>query len=274
VDLHSHSTASDGVLAPAEVVRFAHSKGLSAMALTDHDTLAGVPDAVAAGAALGVRVVPGAELSTTHGGREWHLLALHVADVQGLDGRLAIYREARLNRAIRIVERLSELGLPVELQEILDEAGGGSIGRPHVATVLVKHGYVSDFREAFDKWLGAGRPAFVDKELIALGEACELIHQAGGLAILAHPGQLGRRAVLEGMIPAGLDGLEVRHPGHSPEDERRLTRLADEFGVVKSGGSDWHGSVEGPRVLDSMRVPVEWLEEQDALVASRVASGA
>lgn len=209
-----------------------------------------------------------------HEGREWHLLALHVADVSGLDAMLAPYREARLERAVRIVERLQELGVQVELREILEEADGGSIGRPHVAAVLVRHGYVEDFRDAFDRWLGAGRPAFVEKELIRLDAGCSLIRDAGGLAVLAHPGAQGRRAVLAPMIATGLDGLEVRHPGHSAEDERRLTKLAGEFGVVVSGGSDWHGAAEGYRTLNSMRVPAEWLERQDALVASRAAAGA
>ncbi len=269
VDLHAHSTASDGVYAPRDVVRAAHEAGLAAVALTDHDTLGGVPEALATGAELSIRVVPGAELSTRFGDREWHLLALHVADVQGLDDRLAVYREARLARAERIVGRLVELGLPVTLQEILAESGGGSIGRPHVAAVLVRRGYVADFREAFDRWLGAGRPAFVDKELIGLSEACDMIHEAGGLAVLAHPGAYGRRATLEPMVRAGLDGLEVRHPGHAPDDERRLTNIAADFGLVRSGGSDWHGSPDGHRILDSMRVPHEWLEEQDERVAAR-----
>lgn len=269
VDLHAHSTASDGAFPPAEVVRRAHAAGLAAVALTDHDTLAGVPEAVATGVELGLRVVPGAELSVTDGEREWHLLALHVADVAGLDARLAEYRAARLTRARDIVERLVTHGIAISYDDVLDAAGGGAVGRPHVARALVQAGHVRDHREAFDRWLAAGRPAFVEKRLIAMADACRFIHAAGGLAVLAHPGGDGRRALIAPLVEAGLDGLEVRHPSHLPEDERRLTSLAAEFGLVRSGGSDWHGALEGSRVLDALRVPHEWLAEQDARVAAR-----
>lgn len=272
VDLHAHSTASDGAVAPAAVVEAAHAAGVAALALTDHDTLAGVPEAIAAGNALGMRIVAGAELSATDGEREWHVLALHVSDVQMLDDRLAVYREARLTRSRQIVEQLIALGVPVSHEEVLEAAAGGAVGRPHIARVLVKNGHARDHREAFDRWLGAGRPAFVDKLLVGVGDACRFIHESGGLAVLAHPGPAGRREALVPLVAAGLDGLEVRHPGHSAEDERRLTNLAAEMGLVRSGGSDWHGAMEGPRVLNALRVPHAWLDEQDARVAARAAS--
>ena len=271
VDLHAHSTASDGSLPPAGVVRAAHAAGVAALALTDHDTLGGVPEAIAAGEALGIRIVPGAELSATDGEREWHVLALHIADVPGLDAKLAVYREARVRRAREIVDRLVELGMPVLYDDVLAAAGEGAIGRPHIARVMVERGFVRDFREAFDRWLGASRPAFVEKLLVGIGDACAYIHDAGGLAVLAHPGGAGRREAIVPLVSAGLDGLEVRHPGHTPEDERRLMILAAELGLVRSGGSDWHGAREGNRVLNALRVPQQWLDEQDALLAARAA---
>src|SRR5690606_19607977 len=156
--------------------------------------------------------------------------------------RLSVYREARLDRAARIAARLTELGLPLTYQEVLDEADGAAVGRPHVARAMIRRGYVKDHREAFDRWLGTGKPGFVDKLLIGVADACSAIHEAGALAVLAHPGSEGRRTRIEALVAAGLDGLEVRHPGHTAEDERRLTGLARELGLVISGGSDWHGS--------------------------------
>ena len=269
VDLHAHTTASDGSRSPTELVRAAREAGLAAIAVTDHDTLAGVDEALREGESVGVRVVPGAELSATDGTREWHILALHVSDRSGLDQRLAVYRESRLERAERIAARLTELGLPVTYQEVLSEAGAAAVGRPHVARVMIRRGYVRDHREAFDRWLGNGRPAFVHKLLISVADACLAIHDAGALAILAHPGSDGRRSRIEALVAAGLDGLEVRHPSHTSEDERRLSSLVQEFGLVMSGGSDWHGNEDGGRRLDAMQVPMKWLEQQDARVALR-----
>jgi predicted metal-dependent phosphoesterase TrpH len=173
-------------------------------------------------------------------------------------------------RASLIVDRLRELGLDVTVEMVMKEAGDASVGRPHIARALIRSGSVRDFREAFDRYLGSGRPGFVEKERLEVRDAIAMTHEAGGLAIWAHPGSDGRRERLEPLVEAGLDGVEVRHPSHLTEDVKRLGALADFFGLVRSGGSDWHGSVEGPRRLGSMKVPSEWLDRQDALVASRL----
>lgn len=269
VDLHSHSTASDGALAPHVVVETAVAAGLAAFALTDHDTLAGVPAAQDAGRRLGIRVVPGVELSLMDGDREVHMLGLHVVRVDALQAELEAVRDSRKSRAEEIVARLNRLGVPVTVDAVFAEAAGGAVGRPHVARALIAGGWVRDQREAFDRFLGAGRPANVEKQRITVADGIRLIHECGGIAIVAHPGADGRRERVEPLVALGLDGLEVRHPGHSAEDMLRIEALADHFGLVKSGGSDWHGASAGPRVLGGMRVPREWLDLQDARVGHR-----
>lgn len=269
VDLHAHSTASDGAKSPAAAIAAAHAAGLAAFALTDHDTLAGVPEAQAAADAVGLRLVPGVELSVHQGEMEVHILGLHIRDVSAMQSQLEIYRDRRVTRAEAIVERLGTLGVPLEMAAVLAAADGGAVGRPHVARALIAGGYVKDNREAFDRYLAAGRPAYVDKERLEVAEGIALIHAAGGIAVMAHPAGDGRRERIEPLVVLGLDGLEVRHPSHSSEDAKRIKALADFFDLVPSGGSDWHGAMQGGRVLGSLNVPVAWLEAQDERVARR-----
>jgi predicted metal-dependent phosphoesterase TrpH len=269
VDLHAHSTASDGSKPPRAVVAAARAVGLSAMALTDHDTMAGVNEAMEAGRTLGVRVVPGVELSAMEGDREVHVLGLHIEHVNALEDTLTTLRDRRFIRAQLMVEKLNALGVPITFDAVLRQAGGGAIGRPHIARVLISEGWARDSRDAFDRYLGANKPAFVPKHRLTVAEAIDLIHAGGGLAVLAHPGSEGRRDAVERYAAMGLDGLEVKHPGHSSEDTSRLGALADYFGLVWSGGSDWHGASEGQRTLGVMQVPGEWLDRQDARVAAR-----
>jgi 3',5'-nucleoside bisphosphate phosphatase len=266
-----HSRASDGAHSPAEVVEIASSVGVEAIALTDHDTLAGLPEAVAAGERLGVRVITGVELSAMDGADEVHILGLHLARTQDMELTLADFRERRVNRAEQMVERLNMLGIPVQLESVLALSGGGAIGRPHLARALVDGGWVRDSREAFDRYLGNGRPASVPKARIGIRDAIQLIHQAGGLAVWAHPGSMGKRARLEQLRALGMDGVEVRHPGHAAEDMTRLKALADHLDLVPSGGSDWHGALDGPRTMGAMHVPAEWLELQEARLRARAA---
>jgi 3',5'-nucleoside bisphosphate phosphatase len=271
VDLHVHSTASDGTRPPDDVVREAKRIGLSAIALTDHDTLDGIAAATETGAALGVRVVPGIELSAVEADAETHILGLHLSDARQLDAQLVSLRDMRRGRAERIVLRLNDLGVRIEMAAVLEQAGGGAIGRPHVARAMIAEGWAVDFRDAFDRYLGSGRPAYVAKERLSASDAIGAIHRAGGLAVLAHPAQSGTRERIEAFARAGIDGVEVRHPSHSPEDVARLTALVDFFGLVPSGGSDWHGAAEGARTLGMMRVPESWLERQDARIRDRAA---
>ena len=269
VDLHTHSTASDGSRAPVDVIRAAKAAQLSAIALTDHDTLAGLGEAGAEGARLGVRVVKGIELSAVEGQHETHILGLHLSEVSEMEHLLVELRQMRMNRAQRIVERLNALGIPIRMEDVLKEADGGAVGRPHVARALIGGGWCTDLREAFEKYLGNGRAAFVPKERLLMADAIGLIRRAGGLAILAHPAQAGTRERVAALVADGLDGLEVLHPSHSNEDFQRLDALATEFKLVRSGGSDWHGAVDGARTLGMMRVPAEWLRDQEELASTR-----
>lgn len=271
VDLHTHSTASDGSRAPADVVREAKRVGLQAIALTDHDTLDGVAEAVSTGTALGIRVVPGVELSAVEDNVETHILGLHLSDTRHLEARLVALREMRRSRAVRIVDRLNELGVRIEFKAVLDQAAGGAIGRPHVARAMIAEGWAVDFRDAFDRYLGNGRPAFVPKDRLAVADAIALIHGAGGLAILAHPAQSATRERIAAFAAEGMDGVEVRHPSHSGEDIVRILALVEHFSLVPSGGSDWHGAAEGPRTLGMMKVPADWLARQDGRVRAPAA---
>jgi predicted metal-dependent phosphoesterase TrpH len=250
-------------------VRTARAIGLAALALTDHDTIDGLAEATEAGRIEGVRIVPGVELSAVEERAETHLLGLHLRDVQTLESHLRGLRMMRVNRAERIVRRLNELGVRIAFDDVLAEAAGGAVGRPHIARAMVNEGWATDLRDAFDRYLGNGRAAFVAKDRLALNEAIAMIHAAGGLAILAHPGQSGTRKRIESLVASGLDGVEVRHPSHTAEDVARLGALVDHFGLIPSGGSDWHGLAEGNRVLGMMQVPASWLERQDRRVAER-----
>ena len=272
VDLHTHSTASDGTLPPDQVIEAAARCGLAALALTDHDTIDGVRAARHAAEQVGIRVIAGVELSAFDEDGEIHVLALHLSNLDALEKRLAELRASRHVRAAKIVEKLNRLGVPLTLEEVLQQANGGSVGRPHVARALIARGLVADFRDAFMKYLGNNGSAFVAKDRFTIQDAIAIAHEAGGIAIWAHPSEGGRRERLEPLVAAGLDGIEIRHPSHSSEDTKRLQALTDFFGLVPSGGSDWHGASEGPRRLGMMNVPIEWLEKQDERVAALTSS--
>jgi 3',5'-nucleoside bisphosphate phosphatase len=267
VDLHAHSTASDGSQSPAAAIDAAHKAGLAAFALTDHDTLAGIAEAQRSADAVGLRLVPGVELSVHQDQSEVHLLGLHIRDVTAMQDRLEHFRDLRRARAEEMVVLLNALGLAMTMDAVLAQSDGGAIGRPHVAKALIAGGFVRDSREAFDRYLAAGKPAYVAKERLEVVDGIRIIHEAGGIAVFAHPGQEGRRERIEPLVALGLDGIEVRHPSHSGEDMKRLAALTAHFGLVPSGGSDWHGAMQGGRVLGAMRVPLDWLDAQDARVA-------
>jgi len=266
VDLHMHSTASDGSRSPADVVRAAKRAELVAIALTDHDTVAGLAEARATGEELGVRIVNGVELSAVEGENETHLLGLHLRDTSVLERGLVELREMRGRRAARIVELLQAQGVQVTLDDVLMQAGTGAIGRPHVARALVADGWAVDVRDAFDRYLAAGRPAYVAKDQLGMREAIAMVHAAGGLAVLAHPGSTATRERLEALAGLGMDGVEVKHPSHSPQDTARIRTLAEQLGLLPSGGSDWHGAPDGPRTIGMMHVPIDWLTRQDERV--------
>jgi predicted metal-dependent phosphoesterase TrpH len=274
VDLQVHTTASDGALAPTQVVEAAALAALSAIAITDHDTVDGLAEATEAGARLGVRIVPGVELSTHFGEDEVHLLGLHLSNTEAMRDALRAFQRDRIVRAEAIVATLNRLGIPVTVDAVLREAGEGAVGRPHVARAMMAGGWVRDFREAFDKWLGWGRPAYVDKPRFDIADGIALVHRAGGLAIWAHPGEDATPARVATLASVGLDGVEVLHPSHPPYLSQKLMQTVESAGLLPSGGSDWHGTHDGPRRLGGQLVPKVWLDWQDALVATRNTSPA
>ncbi|MBL8959354.1 MAG: PHP domain-containing protein [Gemmatimonadetes bacterium] len=267
-----HSTASDGSQAPSEVVRAALAAGVSAIALTDHDTVAGVAEAVSAATGTGLRVIAGVELSAYQGDDEVHLLGLHLDDLDRMHRELEAFRVARVERGQAMVRRLNEIGVKISFADVLQVAGDAAIGRPHVARAMVENGWARDLRDAFDRYLGAGRPAFLEKRRLTLRDAIAMVHAHGGLAILAHPGASCNKARLAALQLHGLDGAEVLHPSHSAEDRRRLLEGVQSLGMLPSGGSDSHGASEGPRVIGAMRVPAAWLDAQDEAVRQRRAA--
>lgn len=270
VDLHAHTTASDGTASPAEFVAAALAAGLGAVAVTDHDTVAAVDEVRRLAEGTPLEVVAGVELSVhDDAGKELHLLGLHLRDLGVIEERLERLRAARQSRAARMVDRLGALGIAVSLDAVLAEAAGGAVGRPHLARALVKGGHVATPQEAFDRWIGGGRPAFVEKERLSVRDGIGMVHDAGGIAVYAHPGRDGALERITGLARDGLDGLEVRHPSHGIDDIRKLRGAARSLDLVPSGGSDWHGARDGPRTLGCMQVSAEWLDRQRERVASR-----
>lgn len=269
VDLQTHTTASDGALSPTVVLEAAKAAELAAIAITDHDTVDGLPEAIAAGHRLDVRVVPGVELSTHFEGDEMHMLGLHMSDLSVLTTALSSFKLGRVDRSEQMVATLNRAGIPVTMEAVLRQAAGGAVGRPHIARAMVEGGWVSEFREAFDKWIGAGKPAYVAKEQFAIADAIALVHKAGGLAIWAHPGEYATLNRTNKLAKLGLDAVEVLHPSHPPYVQNKILNVVNELGLLPSGGSDWHGTTDGYRRLGGQQVPMQWLERQDALVTSR-----
>jgi predicted metal-dependent phosphoesterase TrpH len=241
-DLHVHTNASDGTRSPGEAVRLAHSLGLAAIAITDHDSVAGLPEAIEAGRSTGVEVVAGVEINTEHHGRDIHILGYHVDcfEPRLLEG-LALSRGSRVRRVRLIVERLNHLGIRIDLDRVMFLAGEATVGRPHIARVLVEDGRVHDLKEAFDLLLGQGAPAYVPRDWFTPFDAVGLVIAAGGAPVLAHPASAGGDAVIAELQPYGLAGIEVDHPDHEPGVVRHYRRLANARGLIATGGSDSHG---------------------------------
>lgn len=242
----------------------AHEAGLVAIALTDHDTLDGVNAATAAARPLGVRIIPGCEFSVKAPWGEMHLLGYFLTPGHpALEAFLTETREARRRRGHEMVQRLQRAGVPIDLADVEAEAKDGALGRPHVARALIRRGAADDFNDAFARFLGRGKAGYVPKPLPTLEKVSALVHDVGGVTVAAHLGEHGTEPQLRQFQGAGLDGVEIRHPRHSPAAEARLGRLADKLGLVVSGGSDWHGDGDegaSHAPLGGMDVPVEWLE--------------
>lgn len=242
-DLHTHSLHSDGIYTPTKVVLMAAAAGLKAMALTDHDTVDGVAEAIAA-APPGFTVITGVELSSTFRGREIHLLAYDLDHTDpGLVEFLAPMRQQRRLRAERIVARLNQLGVPVTMEEVERNAGGeaGSIGRPHVADAIVAHGAAADIDDAFARFLRRGQPAYMPRAFVEVKDAIGLARAHGGSIVVAHPALNLGESDTEALAREGLDGIEVWHPKQAHDQRERLRQLTAKLGLVASGGSDYHG---------------------------------
>lgn len=256
-DLHTHTTASDGLHSPVDVVRMAREAGLEAVAITDHDTTAGVAEAEAAGAERGIAVIPGVEVSTSVDGRDIHILGYYTRNDDELwQSRLRKLRNARNERNELIVEKLTTLGVGITMEDVMaavlarggkeKQVGrGGSIGRPHIAEALIAVGAVSSMEEAFSRYLASGAAAYVSVPRIHPSEALQWISEAGGVSVIAHPGLYGADALVEQLAVQGADGIEVYHSDHGPEEEARYAVIARRHGLIATGGSDFHGKREG-----------------------------
>jgi len=269
IDLHTHSTASDGTDRPAAIADRAAELGLAAVALTDHDTTAGLAECADACARRGVEFVRGIEISCRRGKPlgSMHMLGYFIDETSPALAEVSEHlADARSRRAPEIVDRLNELGVDITMEEVAAATPGTMIGRPHIAAVLVDKGYARTIADAFVRYLGSGAPAYVRKDNLPTDRAIEAIHQAGGLAVLAHPLQLRcedddeLELTVRRLVEQGLDGLEAYHSDHSGSDARKYRRLADRFDLAVTGGSDYHGSRKDI-ALGSQRVGYERLEQ-------------
>ena len=256
IDLHVHSTHSDGTLAPSQLAALAASRGIGAIALCDHDTTSGVRECVDACGGLGIECVPAVELSSDASGLDVHVLGYFIdPDDQDLLARLAILREERVRRAALMIQRLDEAGFPIGMDDVLQIAQGGSLGRSHIARALAQRGYARDVPDAFVRFIGAGAPFYERKQLGGPEEAIATIHRAGGLAVIAHPAVSRATHLIEPLSQAGLDGVEAYHADHSVTQRRELAELAATLGLLVTGGTDFHGPGGPNPELGQVKVP-------------------
>jgi len=276
VDLHCHSTASDGLLTPAGLVTYASERGVSTIGLTDHDSTNGVAAAMAIGAELGVSVIPGVELSSEIEGLQAHILGYFIdPSSPSLQREFEWMNRSRRERVGRIVQNLDAAGIPIDLETVMAEAGDGTIGRPHVARVLVANGYAESVSDAFVRYLTRGKPGYAISEKITPEGAIQAINRAGGVAVLAHPWSTkDPLGAVKRLAPAGLSGLECYYGEYTSPVRDDLARLAKEYGLIPTGGSDFHGPgvksvdlgavVVPPESVDALRVAAESIRASSA----------
>jgi 3',5'-nucleoside bisphosphate phosphatase len=269
-DLHLHTQFSDGTFTPEELVFNAQNKGLACIALTDHDTVEGCARAGAAAAAVQMEFIPGAELTAEHDDTEVHILGYFLdTQNQTLLGEIAKFQTVRQQRIHEMVARINELGIPLQVEAVFALANCKSPGRPHVARTLVKQGLVRNLDEAFERFLKKGRPAWVPKSKMSALEAVELIHQAGGLAVIAHPGLNRTDDIIPGLVAAGMDGIECFHTKHSTQMAERYLEIADRFHLLVTGGSDCHGFSKAKPLIGTVKLPYDHVERMKAKLAER-----
>lgn len=243
VDLHVHTTASDGTLTPRQLLEEAARRGLKAVGITDHDTTSGLAEATKAAQAVGVEIVPGIELSTVWHDQEVHVLGYWLEYEQDwFQAVLQDLRQERVRRIEKMVKQLNNLGYHISLERVKEVAGGGAMGRPHVARVLMENGFVNNTGEAFRRLLAKGAPAYVPRQKLTPAESVRLIRRAKGVPVLAHPGLIGDEHIVEELLIEGLEGIEVYYPEHSANQQARFLESAERWHLVATGGSDFHGS--------------------------------
>ncbi len=268
-DLHIHSTASDGAYSPSQLVKMALAKGLGAISLTDHDSTEGIDPALQAAQGTPLEVIPGVEISAEVGSQEAHILGYYIDHhYEPLQERLRAIRDFRRHRAWKMIERLKDLGMPLSRKRVAEIAGEGSMGRPHIARAMMEKGYVSSTSEAFVNYIGRNGPAYVSRYKITPLEATQMILEAGGLPVLAHP--LEVLGLLPELACAGLVGLEAYYGQYSPEQSQDLARWAKKYGLIATGGSDFHGPgiLETP-ALGEVSIPEDVVPRLQALKRSR-----
>jgi predicted metal-dependent phosphoesterase TrpH len=269
-DLHLHTQFSDGTFTPEELVERASKLGFSAIALTDHDTVEGCARAAAACADVKMEFISGAELTAEHEDTEVHILGYFLdAKNKVLLERIAKFQAVRQNRIREMVAALNKLGIPLKAESVFALANCKSPGRPHVARALVKENLIGNLDEAFEKYLKKGRPAWVPKTKMSALEGVELIHQAGGLAVMAHPGLNRTDDIIPDLVKAGLDGIECFHTKHSTVMAERYLEIAEKYDLLVTGGSDCHGFSKKQPLIGTVKLPCEHVEKMKAKVAER-----
>lgn len=262
IDLHVHTRASDGLLSPEEVVYWASKKNLAAIAITDHDTIDGIQEALDYGKKYNVEVIPGIEINTDYKGSEVHILGYYI-DYKDpwFKNILKKISSARFDRAKIIIEKLNKLGLSITLEEVLEISGEASIGRPHIARVLVNKGLAYNNKEVFDKYIGIKGPAYADRYKITPSTAIAYILKNGGIPVLAHPGLIKDLTIIKELVDNNLQGLEVFHTKHNGDMVKFLLDLAKKYDLIITGGSDCHGSLtNGVPLLGSLNIDKKYLD--------------
>jgi predicted metal-dependent phosphoesterase TrpH len=263
VDMHMHTTCSDGALSPKDLVKKAKEVGLAAISITDHDNFAAIEAARPLAEALGVELIAGVEVSTTHEERDIHILGYFIkTENSPLSDYLDHCRKQRLARTERMIDRLNKQGVKIRVEHVLEKASGGSVGRPHIAAVLQEHGYVQSYNEAFLKYIGTNCPAYEKSVETKPAEVISLINEAGGLSFLAHPGRQVPDDTIRYLIDNGIDGLEIVHPSHDEHHQTYYRDIANEYFLLMSGGSDYHGvKPQDEENFGKVHIDYNWLQK-------------
>jgi len=261
VDLHLHTYYSDGEYSPEELIEKVHQKNISIISVVDHDSIEAIPEACKIADKYGIEIIPGVELSASLDDKEIHILGYFVDITDNeFNNYLNFFKSERIHRAKRIVQKLNNLGLKIKLDDIIDKNLHLNIGRPHIASAMVKLKLVSNYYEAFNKYLKNDGPAYEKKVHLSPKNAIKIINDAGGLAFLAHPGDIEEKLLMQ-LIDCGLDGIEVIHPSHSKSKRKYYSKITDQFMLLKSGGSDFHGGEKfDEKNLGNYLVPVDFVE--------------